>query len=906
MLAKAWSQAKDGQRQVVLLAGEPGIGKTRLAAETVRAAHAGGATVLFGFCDEDVTLPYRPFVEALRHYVVHAPDDVLAAHVHAHQGELARLVPELRGRVADLPAPQVAEAETERYLLFEAAAGLLADASQDVPIVLVLDDLHWAGAPELLLLKHIIRSVEAMSLLIIATYRDTDLTRTHPLTAMLADLRKESGVERLALRGLDDAAVVALVTASAGHDLTAPGIALAHALHHETEGSPFFITEILRNLTESGAVFRDGDRWTYTGDIAGLGIPEGVKDVIGRRLGRLSEATNKVLSLAAVIGRQFDLALLTRIADLSEDAILDALDEATAAALVAEVPGEPEHYSFSHALIRTTLYEELSSARRARVHRKVGEALEALAGATPDARIDDLAHHWLAAAQVVDAAKAIGYARQAGDRSLAGLAYEAAAAHYERALAVLEPTDRDGELLRCDLLLALGDAQRSAGDPRYRETMAEAAAMARRYGDAHRLGVAALGSGRPGGAQSALIPDDTLVTLYTEAIAALGTDDTLLRVRLLGQLAAELTYSAERERRHALSAEAVESARSTGDRVGLGHALIARLYAIGEPTTLAERLALTAELEALADELGSLEMIQRAAHHRTLTLLESGDPVGAERALALSERLAAQLHVPFLNWAASVLRAMWSLMCGLPDAKQQALAACELGTSIGLPHAGVALVVQLGEIRYRQGRLAEWADALRASLESMSNDPTRISLAIFSRTFLAILYCESNLFEQAKEQFERLAADGFDLPLNRDWAGPMFHLAEVCSALRDTRAAETLYAKLRPLASQVAVLANVRCDGSLGHSAGILAACLHRWEDAERHFEHAVAMNDRLGARPAAVRTRRAYAAMLLDRNAPGDRERAADLITAALAETEQLDVPAEAAKLQRLRERLS
>ena len=189
VLAKAWSHAKDGQRQLVLLAGEPGIGKTRLAAEMARAAHADGATVLFGFCDEDVTLPYRPFVEALRHYVAHAPDDVLATHVRAHQGELARLVPELRARVADLPAPQVAEAETERYLLFEAATGLLATASQDAPIVLVLDDLHWAGAPELLLLKHIIRSAEPMRLLIIATYRDTDLTRTHPLTSMLADLR---------------------------------------------------------------------------------------------------------------------------------------------------------------------------------------------------------------------------------------------------------------------------------------------------------------------------------------------------------------------------------------------------------------------------------------------------------------------------------------------------------------------------------------------------------------------------------------------------------------------------------------------------------------------------------------------------------------------------------------------
>ena len=352
-------------------------------------------------------------------------------------------------------------------------------------------------------------------------------------------------------------------------------------------------------------MFREGERWTYKGDIAGLGIPEGVKDVIGRRLGRLSEATNKVLSLAAVIGRQFDLALLTRIADLAEDAILDALDEATAAALVAEVPGEPEHYSFSHALIRTTLYEELSSARRARLHRRVGEALEALTGATPGARIDELAHHWLAAAQVADAAKAIGYARQAGDRALAGLAYEAAAAHYERALAVLEPTDRDGELLRCDLLLALGDAQRSAGDPRFRETMAEAAALARRHGDAHRLGVAALGSGRPVDRHGNARGRHAGGPVRGSGRSARTERQRAPRAPARPARHRAHPHAAERERRHALSAEALEIARRAGDRLGLAHVLIARVRAINDPTTLAERLALTAELEVLADDLGT-------------------------------------------------------------------------------------------------------------------------------------------------------------------------------------------------------------------------------------------------------------------------------------------------------------
>src|SRR6185295_4418999 len=201
-------------------------------------------------------------------------------------------------------------AETERYMLFDAVAGVLSAASQHAPVVLVLDDLHWARAPELLLLKHVLRSAMPLRLLILGTYRDSELTRAHPLTAVLADLRRETGVERLALHGLDEAAVVGLVAAAAGHELTEPGIALAHALHQETEGSPFFIGEILRHLSESGAIFQEGDRWTYRGDIAALRIPEGIKEVIGRRLSRLSEATNKVLSLASVIGRQFDVRLL--------------------------------------------------------------------------------------------------------------------------------------------------------------------------------------------------------------------------------------------------------------------------------------------------------------------------------------------------------------------------------------------------------------------------------------------------------------------------------------------------------------------------------------------------------------------------------------------------------------------
>jgi class 3 adenylate cyclase len=607
-LAAAWAKATEGQRQVVLIAGEPGIGKTRLATEAALAAHAAGAAVLFGSCDEDVAAPYRPFVEALRHYVTHAPNDVLAAHVREHKGELGRLLPELGRRVAALPAPQVAAAETERYLLFEAVTGLLSEASQRQPIVLILDDLHWAGAPELLLLKHMLKSAMPLRLLIVGTYRDTDLLRTHPLAAALADFRRETGVQRLALHGLDEAAVVSLVTAAAGHALAEPGIALARVLQRETEGNPFFIAEILRHLSESGTVFRAGERWMYAGDVAGLGIPESVKEVIGRRLGRLSEPAAKLLTLAAVIGRQFDLATLVRVAQEEEEAVLDALDEAMRVALVTELAGSAGQFSFTHALIRTTLYEELSATRRARLHRTVGEVLEELTRATPGARLAELAYHWLQATRVADAEKAIRYTRQAGDRALANLAFEEAAAHYERALGVLEPGDPQSIELRCDLLLALAEAQRRGGDVRYRETVPAAAELARALGDGERLALAALTNARPGGLLANVnLANESLIALYEEALAALDEGDSLVRARLLGQLAVELAYTPQVERRDALSRDAVAIARRLGDRGGLGEVLNLRLAAINHPFTLAERLALTAELAALAREVGSNE-----------------------------------------------------------------------------------------------------------------------------------------------------------------------------------------------------------------------------------------------------------------------------------------------------------
>jgi class 3 adenylate cyclase len=303
-----------GKRRLALLSGEAGIGKTRLAINGAQQARSNGAVVLFGGCQEELTAPYGPWVEALTHLVGQAPEDLLREHVERHGGELGRLVPALRARVPDAPAERETDPETERYLLWGAVVGILRDASSKDPMVLILDDLHWADKPSLLLLKHILVQGHDTRVLIIGTYRHADLNRGHPLTGVLADLRREQGVERLSLSGLDQPEIVELMERAAGHGLSDPGLELSRELLRETDGNPFYTTELLRHLTESGAIYQQANgRFAIRGKLSELGVPQSIQEVLGRRVERLGENVQKLLSFASVIGREFDLDLLASV-----------------------------------------------------------------------------------------------------------------------------------------------------------------------------------------------------------------------------------------------------------------------------------------------------------------------------------------------------------------------------------------------------------------------------------------------------------------------------------------------------------------------------------------------------------------------------------------------------------------
>ena len=346
-----------------------------------------------------------------------------------------------------------------------------------------------------------------------------------------------------------------VTTASSSRDLVT----------RETGGNPFFAAEVLRHLAETGAISREDGRWVAKVDFASIGLPESVREVVDQRVRRLGEDAHRILTVASVIGRDFDLGLLARAAERDEDDVLDTLEEAAAAAVVAEVPGRAERFTFTHALFQHTLYDELSASRRSRAHRRVGELLESELGDDPGDHIGELAYHWVSGATPAEAGKAAAYADRAGKRALEALAPEEAIRWFRQAVDLLDRAPSHDPHQRLEAVVGLGDAQRQAGDPAYRETLLAAAAEAARLGDTRRLVAAALANQRGGWASNTGAVDAERIATLEQALGALAVGDSQARALLLATLAAELTFSGDLDRRRALAAEAESMARRLED-----------------------------------------------------------------------------------------------------------------------------------------------------------------------------------------------------------------------------------------------------------------------------------------------------------------------------------------------------
>jgi tetratricopeptide (TPR) repeat protein/predicted Ser/Thr protein kinase len=455
--------AISGQGQLVAIAGEPGIGKTRLAREGLIYARLRGCRVFAGACyEQEGGVPYLPFVEAFQDYLKTTDTSQVAEEVGGEGTELIKIVPDFADAVPGLTASVALEETHERLRLYDAVADFFVHLSQRAPIIILLDDVHWADAATLQLMRHLARRLHGERILLIATYRDVELDRQHPLADLLREMNRERLYQRVLLRRLNADGVRAMIGAMFGVEQVSEEFGAL--IYRETEGNPFFVEEVLKHLIESGAIYRENGGWGRK-KIAEIEVPQSVKEVIGRRLEQVSEPCRQTLTIAAVIGKRFDFDVLVQTADAGEDQVLDSVEEAMRSQLLGEEKvGGAVMYDFAHALIRETLYESLSLRRRMRLHQRVGEALESVYAKNTDAVIEDLAFHFARSPQA-EVEKAVGYALRAAEKAQRVHAHEEAVKFYTEALDLLREAGRRDDA--ADILERLGEPTYLAtGDPR--------------------------------------------------------------------------------------------------------------------------------------------------------------------------------------------------------------------------------------------------------------------------------------------------------------------------------------------------------------------------------------------------------------------------------------------------------
>ena len=857
-LRAAWRNASAGTAGVVMLSGEAGSGKTRLLSELAGEARAGGATVLAGRCVEDGVVAFAPFTEALRAHVASPaalPEWVIA--------ELARLLPELDRGAA---APE-GEAFDARHRLFEAVAAAIGQAARQSPVLLVVEDLHWADPATLQMLTHVIRTVASAPLLVAGSMRDEDVPA---LDALVGDLRRERRLERVALAGLSEREVgdLAAVWLSAGG--SSPG--LSAAVHRRTGGNPLFVEELVRHLVESHPE-QPADALVAA---AGTDVPEGVRSVIDRRLARLPDAAGQAVRAAAVAGEEFALADVAAACETNDDVVAEGLDAAAGAGLVDEL-AVPGHYRFAHALIRGAVLAGLTATRRALLHRRMAEVIESLPDARRDGRVTELARHLLDARPLVDAATAASVALQAAGEAMRRLAYEDAAELLDRAA---EGDLEDRDPVRAEALLALGDARQRLGDgPSADRCFAAAADIARAVSDPELLARAALGAA--GLSVSVAAVREGVRALLDEAVAAVGPASEL-RPRLLARLAIEVYYVPPATLRERLSDEALSAARGIGGRALL-EALGARHVALWSPDHTEERLAIADELIAAARAAGDRQAELQGVNWRVADLFELGELDALQAAIAEHERLASELRLPAYAWYVPLWRAALALLSGrVEEARGLSAEGERIGRAAHDDNARLLFEVQAIAVNHASGRLTDEDEAARRW--HIEHSPAGAAW----RAAAAITAFVRGDTDVAAAGLKREAAGIGSAPLDANWLYAASTLGVLAAQLDDAAAAAAVYPRLLPYGHRTVTAGRATyCTGSASLALGLLAITLDDRPAAVAHLEEAVRRNDAFGAVAYAAAARYMLAGLVEDpaRAAAlrGEAETAADAVGMAL-----------------------
>lgn len=873
-LERALDAAARGGGGIVLLRGEPGIGKTRTVEQFASTSRMRGVSVYETWCYEgEGAPPYRPWAQLLRQ-LNQDRKEALRERLGAEADDLPALLVEQAGSRS---APSQ-EPEEARFQLFERVASFLSAAAAGGALLVVIDDLHAADPASLRLLDFLARELAQSRILILGTYRDVQVHRGHPLAQTVAELARHDLCTRIPLEGLSRDEIAELVPALTGAPASPDWIG---ALAQRTDGNPFFIKEMVQLLAARGA--------RALQDVTALSheLPPGLREVFRGRLQLLSPRCNEALAVASVIGGTFELETLAQASDIAPAELAKELETARQSGLLSEAAGGA--YRFSHSLIQETVYAEQSPARRSELHRRVGEALESIGHSGAPGLPGALAHHFGRAAQKGDAAKAVEYAARAAERAMELLAFEEAEAHYSSAL---ELRTRADAIERCELLLGLGEARAGGGHRAgSRAAFEEAASIARELKDAERLARAAEGfAGRP----IQFSVDAAAVGLLEEALGSLDPSDSPLRIRILVWLAGHVFAPRGVQRADELMDEAMERAARRGDPALLARALEVRDWLQWGRVLPEDRYRSASECLRLAEQAGDDALAGKAQLHRIRAKLELGDLDAAESEFAEFERRVEERRLLTESHQVAGYGAMAALLRGdFEHAERLSLEALNRAVKNAHEPGFAVATLRMGLIRREQGRLEEIETVAR---DLVDRQPENVG----AHCGLALLEAELGRSESAEGRLQRLAAHDFEaLWADPEWLVSAAFLSDACYRLEARDAAAALYERLRPWASFQIILGDGQAVlGSTHYYLGQLAATTGDLDSAEAHYAEAESVHEQMGAHPWLAHTRYAWALALEQR---GERERALETARPALEAARDLGMTALAARAAEL-----
>lgn len=893
LLRQCLEFATAGRGQAVSIIGDAGLGKSRLLYEFRQTLAGVDCTWLDGRCVPYDTAPaYAPVVEVLKQYFDLGANDSAEDMQHKIDYGLAQLGTSLEATVPSLFHLLVAGAdgdvlagmppEAVKHQLFEALRGLVCESAAQRPLVLAFEDLHWVDQTTEEFVTFLLEHLAASRVLLVCTYRPE----------FVCTWSRKSYHSVITLPRFGHAEGYQMLTALLGTDHIQDD--LATFILEKAEGVPFFLEELVKSLRETGTIERQEEHWRLAARGTVMPVPDTVEEVLMARIDRLPVGAKSVLQMGAVMGREFGWELLREVAGLPEPELTAHLAALSDAELLYARGLPPQAtYLFKHAFTQEAAYRSLLTARRRELHHRVAVTLEALFPDRLEEADGQLAHHYFEAGEGEGENKALEYAMRAGARHMAMSAYAEAARFYHMAMAALERQEPMAEASCSILLLALGEAHMKAGDVlQATEAFQRAAECGRVQGSPEALAHAALGlaesSWRPGG------PAGSTIRLLEEVLGVLGEEDSSLKALVLSALTRALINTGSPEQATIVGQQAVHMARRLGDLATLAAALEASHYTMWKPQHSAEKLAAATEVMRLAEAVGDRDMALEASSLRLFDLMELGDIQAMEEQLAAQTRLADELRQPFYQYISMSFRAMWAIFAGhFAEGERLAQQALALGQHLPGQDTVGLFSLQMFTLRREQGRLPEVASVIRHAVRTSSPG------AVW-RPGLAVIYSELSLTRETRTEFEHLAADNFTtIPQDALWGACMVYLAEVCTFLGDARRAVTLYQCLTPYDGYNIVVGPTAVSyGAAARYLGMLAATMSHWEDAQRHFDDALAMNARMGARPWLAHTQYQYAVMLLARSQPGDREKAMSLLDEALSMAHELGMYALAERL--------